>query len=52
MKFMFNKIIEDLVREFPNDGDLGRKVRQLYLEAEKLKKDKKDGIQQEDTQEG
>jgi hypothetical protein len=52
MKFMFNKVIEDLIKEYPNDGDLGRKIRQLYLDGEKLKKEKKDGIQQEDTQEG
>jgi hypothetical protein len=49
---MFNKVIEDLIKEYPNDSDLGRKVRQLYLDGEKLKKIKKDGIQQEDTQEG
>jgi hypothetical protein len=52
MKFMFNKVIEDLIKEYPNDSDLGGKVRQLYLDGEKLKKRKKDGIQQEDTQEG
>jgi hypothetical protein len=51
MKFTFNKIIEDLVKEYPNDSDLGKKVRELYNTHQNLKNNK-DGIQEKDTKEG
>ena len=40
------EIFEKLVKENPNDGDLGKKVREMY---HKLKSEN-NGIQQEDTQ--
>lgn len=42
------EILEQLVKENPNDIELGKKVRQMYYNL----KDNKDGIQQEDTQKG
>jgi len=42
------KIFEKLVKENPNDSDLGKKVREMY---HKLKSEN-NGIQQENTQEG
>jgi hypothetical protein len=42
------EILEQLVKETPNDIELGKKVRQMYYNL----KDNKDGIQQEDTQKG
>jgi hypothetical protein len=40
------EIFEKLVKENPNDSELGKKVRSMYHEL----KDNQNGIQQEDTQ--
>jgi hypothetical protein len=42
------KILEQLVKENPNDIELGKKVREMHYNL----KDNKDGIQQENTQKG
>jgi hypothetical protein len=42
------KILEQLVKENPNDIELGKKVREMYYNL----KDNKDGFQQENTQKG
>jgi hypothetical protein len=42
------EIFKKLVKENPNDSDLGKKVREMY---HKLKSEN-NGIQQENTQEG
>ena len=41
-------VIKEMVKENPNDMDLGKKIRQMILEI----KNQKYGIQQEDTQKG
>lgn len=40
------EIFEKLVKENPNDSDLGKKVREMYRKL----KSENNGIQQEDTQ--
>jgi len=42
------EILEQLVKETPNDIELGKKVREMYYNL----KNNKDGIQQENTQKG
>jgi hypothetical protein len=39
------EIFEKLVKENPNDGELGKKVRSMYHELN----DNQNGVQQEDT---
>jgi hypothetical protein len=51
MEYKFDKTIEDLIMSYPNDYDLGTKIREIYNQSRKLKTDK-DGVQQEDTQKG
>jgi hypothetical protein len=51
MEYKFDKTIVDLIKSYPNDCNLGGKIREIYNESRKLKIDK-DGVQQEDTQEG
>jgi hypothetical protein len=41
-------VIKKMVKENPNDMELGKKIRQMILEI----KNQKYGIQQEDTQKG
>lgn len=48
MEIKISKIIKELVKEYPNDYELGRKVRSLVLRMEiieKLNEEKKDGKQ-------
>lgn len=47
----FNEFIKDLIKQYPNDYDLGGKIRELYNQSKNIKTNN-DGIQQEDTQEG
>ena len=51
MEIKVSKIIRDLVKEYPNDYDLGGKVRQLILRLEKIsnepKKNKNKNIKNE-----
>ena len=41
MEIKVSKIIRDLVKEYPNDYDLGGKVRQLILRLEKISNESK-----------
>ena len=41
MEIKVSKIIRDLVKEYPNDYDLGEKVRQLILRLEKISNESK-----------
>ena len=47
----FNEFIKDLIKQYPNDYDLGGKIRELYNQSKNIKTNN-DGVQQEDTQEG
>lgn len=38
MEIKISKTIKDLVKEYPNDYDLGGKVRELVLRMEKIAK--------------
>ena len=41
MEIKVSKTIRDLVKEYPNDYDLGGKVRQLILRLEKISNESK-----------
>lgn len=48
MEMDIKKLVKDLVKEYPNDYDLGKKVRELFNGLDKIKKDvvqKKDSKQ-------
>ena len=48
MEMDIKKLVKDLVKEYPNDYDLGKKVRELVNGLDKIKKDvvqKKDSKQ-------
>ena len=47
----FDNFIKELIKQYPNDYDLGGKIRELYNQSKNIKTNN-DGIQQEDTQEG
>jgi len=45
MEIKISKTIKELVKEYPNDYDLGSKVRELVIRMEKIEKanEEKDG---------
>lgn len=47
MEIDLKKVIKDLITEYPNDYDLGSKVRELIRGMEKIKKNviQKEGIE-------
>jgi hypothetical protein len=47
----FDNFIKELIKQYPNDYDLGGKIRELYNQSKNIKTNN-DGVQQEDTQEG
>lgn len=48
MKIKVKKMVEELIMKYPNDYDLGLKVRELFNQIKKIKKDV---VQQENNQE-
>ena len=47
----FDNFIKELIKQYPNDYDLGGKIRELYNQSKNIKTNNY-GVQQEDTQEG
>jgi hypothetical protein len=47
----FDNFIKELIKQYPNDYDLGGKIRELNNQSKNIKTNN-DGVQQEDTQEG
>lgn len=39
MEMDIKKLVKDLIKEYPNDYDLGNKVRELFMGLEKIDKD-------------
>ena len=52
MKIVLDKVIQDLIKECPNDADLGIRIRKLYYESMEINKSKKNVIQQENIKKG
>ncbi len=48
MEIKMSKVIQDLVKEYPNDYDLGGKVRELVNRLNQIKTNKKIGKQEKD----
>ncbi len=49
MEIKVSKIIQDLVKEYPNDYDLGGKVRELVNRLNDIKTNKNSGNQKKES---
>lgn len=48
MEIKISKTIKELVKEYPNDYDLGSKVRELVLRMEKIEKANEEKVEKDE----
>jgi hypothetical protein len=48
MEIKISKTIKELVKEYPNDYDLGSKVRELVLRMEKIEKENEEKVEKDE----
>jgi hypothetical protein len=48
MEIKISKTIKELVKEFPNDYDLGSKVRELVIRMEKIEKANEEKVEKDE----
>jgi len=48
MEIKISKTIKELVKEYPNDYDLGSKVRELVIRMEKIEKEYEEKVEKDE----